>query len=42
MQNHDFYLTLAYAVGGLLLLLELALLWRRCRHARDLRQEEQA
>lgn len=41
MQNHGFYLTLAYGAGALLLLLELLLLWQRCRRARKLRQDEQ-
>jgi heme exporter protein CcmD len=42
MQNHDFYLALAYGAGALLLAIELFMLARRCRYARKLRQDEQA
>lgn len=41
MHNHDFYLTLAYGAGALLLALEIFLLSRRCRRARKLRQDGQ-
>jgi heme exporter protein CcmD len=40
MQNHGFYLTLAYGIGTLLLALELLLLTQRCRRARKLRQDD--
>jgi len=40
MMNHTFYLSLAYAAGALLLLLEIILLRRRCRRARKLQQGE--
>lgn len=39
--NHTFYLSLAYGVGAVLLLLEVILLRRRCRRARKLQQGEQ-
>jgi hypothetical protein len=42
MQNHDFYLMLAYGAGALLLVVELLLLAQRCRRARKLRQSDQA
>ena len=40
MQDHGFYLMLAYGVGALLLILELAFLARRCRRARQLEQDQ--
>ncbi|MBX9800279.1 MAG: heme exporter protein CcmD [Burkholderiaceae bacterium] len=39
--NHTFYLSLAYGVGAVLLLLEIILLRRRYRRARKLQQGEQ-
>lgn len=41
MQNHGFYLTLAYGVGALLLVLELFLLAQRCRRARKIAKDEE-
>ncbi len=40
MQNHSFYLTLAYGVGALLLAFELFLLVQRCRRARKLEENK--
>ena len=34
MQDHAFYLTLAYGLGAALLAAEVLLLWRRSRRAR--------
>jgi heme exporter protein CcmD len=34
MQDHSFYLTLAYGLGAAALALEVLLLWRRSRRAR--------
>lgn len=33
MQNHGFFLALAYGVGAALLAFEMLLLWRRARRA---------
>ena len=41
MQNHGFYLALAYGAGALLPAIELFMLARRCRRARALRQDAQ-
>lgn len=41
MQNHSFYLTLAYGVGAALLALEVFLLVQRCRRARKIEQDLQ-
>jgi hypothetical protein len=40
--NHGFYLLLAYGASGLLLLAETLLLWRRCRRATALAQDDAA
>lgn len=34
MQNHSFYIALAYGAALLALLIEVTLLWRRCRKLR--------
>lgn len=39
MQDHGFYLAIAYGVGAALLALEIFLLLQRCRRARKLAQE---
>ncbi|RZJ09664.1 MAG: heme exporter protein CcmD [Rubrivivax sp.] len=33
MNDHGFYLTLAYGVSALLIVAEVLLLWRRCARA---------
>lgn len=38
--THGFYLALAYGVGGVLLVLEVFLLARRCRRASTLAKED--
>lgn len=38
--SHAFYLTLAYGVGGILLVLEIFTLTRRCRRASKLDKDE--
>ena len=38
--THGFYLTLAYGVGALLLILEVFLLIQRCRRASRLAKED--
>ena len=42
MQDHGFYLSIAYSVSAILLALELFLLRQRCRRARKLAKDEQA
>ena len=39
MQNHGFYLMLAYGLGAALLVAEVLLLWRRSRRARGAVQD---
>lgn len=34
MQNHAFYMALAYGISALVLLLEVFALWRQCRSRR--------
>lgn len=41
MQDHNFYLTLAYGAGALLLVLELAFLVQRCRRISKLEKSSQ-
>lgn len=41
MHNHSFYLTLAYGVGAAALALEMLLLWRRSRRARQAARDEE-
>jgi heme exporter protein CcmD len=41
MQNHGFYLILAYGAGAILIALEIFLLAQRCRRASRLMQYEQ-
>ena len=38
--SHAFYLTLAYGVGGILLVLEVFMLTQRCRRASKLDKDE--
>lgn len=33
LQDHSFFLTLAYGVSGLLVLVEVLVLWQRCRRS---------
>lgn len=39
MQHHGFYLVLSYGVGALALLLEIAVLARRCHKLRMAREQ---
>lgn len=41
MHNHSFYLALAYGVGAAALALEMLLLWRRSRRARQAAGDEE-
>lgn len=41
MQNHGFYLMLAYGLGAAALALEVLLLWRRSRRARCAEHDEE-
>ncbi len=40
MQNHAFFIALAYGLGALVLLAEMLWLWRRSRSAQARAQEE--
>ncbi|MEG1454546.1 MAG: heme exporter protein CcmD [Comamonas sp.] len=42
MQDHSFYLSLAYGLGAALLVAEVLLLWRRSRRARHAAGDEEA
>ena len=35
MHNHSFYLALSYGAAALAVLIEVALLWQRCRKQRE-------
>ncbi len=40
MQNHAFFIALAYGVGAAVLVAEMVLLWRRSQSAQARAQEE--
>ncbi len=42
MQNHAFFIALAYGVGALVLVAEMVFLWRRSQSACSAHQEAQA